>query len=73
MTVRSIFFVSILAIASQVHAEEGKAEAAEAEAPKLSYCQQLGKTAGFETTDLEEFVKECEEKRADAGKQGGAE
>jgi hypothetical protein len=70
MTLRSIFFVTAMAFASQGMAEENKAEAAEEQAATPSYCQQLGNTTGFEGTDLEEFVKECEEKRAEDNKQG---
>jgi Tfp pilus assembly protein PilO len=70
MILRSIFFVTALAFASQGMAEDTKAEAGEEQEVKLTYCQQLGKTAGFEAEDLEEFVKECEEKRASDSKQG---
>lgn len=70
MTLRTIFFVSVLAFTSQAVAEDTKAEATEEQEVKLTYCQQLGNTAGFEAEDLEEFVKECEEKRASDSKQG---
>lgn len=70
MTLRSIIFVTALVFAGQALAEEEKAEAAEVQASALTYCQQLGKDAGFEAEDLQEFVKECEEKRADNSKQG---
>lgn len=73
MTLRSIFLVSALVFAGQVQSEEEKAEAPEVLASTLSYCQQLGNTAGFEENDLVEFIKECEERRAEDGKQGSAE
>lgn len=73
MTLRSIFFVSVLSFASQVQAEEGKGEAAEVQVSTVTYCQQLGMTAGFEASDLEDFVKECEEKRSGNNKPGGEE
>lgn len=73
MILRNIFLVSFLVFASQVQAEEGKSEAAEVVASTISYCEQLGKTAGFEAEDLSEFVKECEEKHASEKKQAGEE
>lgn len=73
MTFRSIFLVLAVVCAGQVQAEEEKAAAPEVVATTLTYCQQLGNTAGFEADDLTEFVKECEEKRAENSKQGNAE
>lgn len=65
MIIRTVLFVSALALASQVMAEDAaKQEAPKAKEMKLTYCEQLGNTAGFQDGDLQAFILECEERKA---------
>ena len=66
MKLRSILFVLAMVFVSQSFADESKKE--QDVDVELSYCQQLGKTTGFEGSDLEEFIKECEDNRAEESK-----
>ena len=64
MMIRTLVLAAVMAVSTAAVAEEAeKQEGQEVAAAPLSYCEQLGKTAGFEADDLKDFVAECEDKR----------